>query len=60
MRLKIYLKSEKSLLIPFNYNHILSSIIYGKIADLELAKELHSSKTFKFFTFSQLNIKNRK
>ncbi|WP_297897381.1 CRISPR-associated endoribonuclease Cas6 [Methanobrevibacter sp.] len=60
MRLKIYLKSENSFLIPFNYNYIISSIIYNKISDLELAKELHLLKTFKFFTFSQLNIPKRK
>ncbi|MDR2831116.1 MAG: CRISPR-associated endoribonuclease Cas6 [Methanobrevibacter sp.] len=60
MRLKISLKSEKSLFIPFNYNHIISSIIYNKIGDLELASELHSSKTFKFFTFSSLNIPRRR
>ncbi|KZX12045.1 CRISPR-associated endoribonuclease Cas6 [Methanobrevibacter curvatus] len=60
MRLKISLKSKNSLFIPFNYNHIISSIVYSKIADLDLASKLHSSKTFKFFTFSQLNIKQRK
>lgn len=57
MRLKILLKSEKGKLkIPFNYNHIISAIIYNKIADLELANKLHSSQSYKFFTFSQLNI----
>ena len=60
MRLKIYLKSEKSFFLPFNYNYIISSIIYNKIADLNLVNELHSSNTFKFFTFSQLNIQKRK
>ena len=50
MRLKIYLK----------YNHILSSIVYNKILDLELANELHTSNSFKFFNFSQLNIPKRK
>jgi CRISPR-associated endoribonuclease Cas6 len=60
MRLKMHLKSKKRLLIPFNYNHVISSIIYKKIADFKLARELHSSKTFKFFTFSQLNIPQRK
>ena len=34
-----------------NNNHILSAIIYNKIADLNFANELHSSKSFKFFTF---------
>ncbi|NLJ39405.1 MAG: CRISPR-associated endoribonuclease Cas6 [Candidatus Atribacteria bacterium] len=41
-------------MIPFNYNHILSAIIYRKIADLDLAAKLHFSKDFKFFTFSQI------
>lgn len=61
MRLKIYLKSEnEDFMIPFNYNHILSSIIYNKIADLDLADKLHNSISFKFFTFSQINVPNRK
>ncbi|MDR0912018.1 MAG: CRISPR-associated endoribonuclease Cas6 [Methanobrevibacter sp.] len=59
MRLKISLKGEDKLFIPFNYNHILSSIIYNKIIDKDLANELHSAHTFKFFTFSQLNIYNK-
>lgn len=59
MRLKITLKGKRDLKIPFNYNHILSSIIYNKIDDLDLAYRLHSSNSFKFFTFSQLNINNR-
>lgn len=60
MRLKINLKGKKNLKIPFSYNHILSSIIYNKIIDLDLAHELHASNSFKFFNFSQLNIPNRK
>lgn len=60
MRLKINLKSKNNFKIPFSYNHILSSIIYNKIADLELADELHASNSFKFFNFSQINVPNRK
>ena len=60
MRLKINLKGKNNFKIPFNYNHILSSIIYKKIDDLDLAYELHASNSFKFFNFSQLNIPNRK
>ena len=60
MRLKINLKTKNNFKVPFNYNHILSSIIYKKILDLDLAHELHTSNTFKFFNFSQLNIENRK
>ena len=55
MRLKINLSSSnRNYLIPYNYNHILSAIIYRKIADLDLAAKLHFSKDFKFFTFSQI------
>ena len=43
MRLKINLKSENNFKVPFNYNHILSSIIYNKIADLDLANKIHDS-----------------
>ncbi|OWT33626.1 CRISPR-associated endoribonuclease Cas6 [Methanobrevibacter sp. 87.7] len=61
MRIKIFLKSKKNkLTIPFNYNHILSAIIYNKIADLDFAKKLHSSQSYKYFTFSQLHIHNFK
>jgi CRISPR-associated endoribonuclease Cas6 len=55
MRLKISLTSPRgNYLIPYNYNHILSAIIYRKISDLDLAAKLHFSKDFKFFTFSQI------
>lgn len=60
MRLKINLKAKNNFKVPFNYNHIVSSIIYNKIMDLDLAHELHTSNTFKFFNFSQLNIPKRK
>ena len=60
MRLKISLASKNNdYKIPFNYNHILSAIIYRKIDDLDLASELHSSVDFKYFTFSQINIPKR-
>lgn len=60
MRLRINIKAKNNYKIPFNYHHILSSIIYNKIADLDLANELHDSTSFKFFNFSQLNIPQRK
>ena len=34
MRLEIILKGKNNFKVPFNYNHILSAIIYNKIADL--------------------------
>lgn len=60
MRLKINIKAKNNFKVPFDYNYILSSIIYNKIQDLDLAHELHNSNTFKFFNFSLLNIPNRK
>lgn len=60
MRIKITLKSSENLKIPYNYNYALSSLIYNTIADLDLAKELHSSDSFKFFTFSQIHVKQPK
>ena len=59
MRLKLNLKAKNNFKVPFSYNHILSSIIYNKIVDLELANELHNSNSFKFFNFSQLNLPKR-
>lgn len=59
MRLKINIKAKNNFKVPFSYNHILSSIIYNKIVDLDLAHKLHTSNSFKFFNFSQLNIPNR-
>ena len=60
MRLEIILKGKNNFKVPLNYNHILSAIIYNKIADLNFANELHSSKSFKFFTFSQIYIPKRR
>lgn len=60
MRLKIHLQAKNNFKVPFNYNHIVSSLIYNKIIDLDLAQKLHSSNTFKFFNFSQLNIPKRR
>lgn len=60
MRLKIEVKSDiKPLKVPFNYNHIITAIIYKKINDIELARKLHNSNGFKFFTFSELKIPKR-
>lgn len=61
LRIKIELKSDmRPFRIPYNYNHVLSAIIYRRIADLELASQLHGAEGFKFFTFSQISIPRRK
>lgn len=57
MRLKLYLTSENGLInVPFNYNHILSAIIYDLFEDIDFANELHMSHSFKYFSFSQIKI----
>ena len=60
MRIKITLKGKDNLEIPYNYNYALSSLIYNTIADSNLAEKLHSSDSFKFFTLSQLKVKQPK
>jgi len=61
MRLKFFLKSENGIInVPFNYNHILSAIIYDLIDDTTFASNLHSSKSFKYFCFSNIYINKMK
>ena len=61
MRLKLYLTNENGIInVPFNYNHILSSIIYGLMENIDYASKLHAKKTFKYFSFSRINISQRK
>ncbi len=60
MRIKVSLLGRGK--IPYNYNISLAGAIYSSIrrADVDLAYRLHSSKSFKFFTFSQLQAPKRK
>lgn len=68
MRLKLKLYSKEKVFIPINYQHFLSSIIYNFLAEsnLNFSTQLHegthlkSPKKFKFFTFSWLQIQNKK
>jgi len=61
MRLKLYLNSKNSIInVPFNYNHIVSAIIYDLIDDIDFANDLHSKSSFKYFCFSQINISKPK
>ena len=63
MRFRITLTTEKQgLKLPYNYNHVLASVIYSflEISDLSFSEFLHDTgyreenKTFKLFTFSPL------
>lgn len=59
MRVKICLEGKGQ--IPFNYNLALAGAVYGPIkrADPTLASSIHSSSSYKFFTFSFLQIPRR-
>ena len=60
MSLKLYLNNENGVInVPFNYNHIVSSVIYNLMDDIDYANKLHSKSTFKYFCFSQINISQR-
>jgi CRISPR-associated endoribonuclease Cas6 len=60
MRVKISLKGEGR--IPFNYNLALAGAVYTSIkrVDTDLAYKIHSSTNYKYFTFSLLQIPERK
>ncbi|MCS7231899.1 MAG: CRISPR-associated endoribonuclease Cas6 [Elusimicrobiota bacterium] len=68
MRIKINFYSPTQVSIPINYQHYLSSAIYNflEINNKKFATLLHNgdhistSKKFKFFTFSWLQIPKRK
>lgn len=61
MRLKIYLKNDKGTIsIPFNYNHILSSMIYNMIDDTDFATKLHRNTSYKYFCYSGIFISRPK
>ncbi len=60
MRVKISLKGKG--FIPFNYNLALAGAVYGPIkrVDTDLACKIHSSTEYKYFTFSLLQVPDRK
>lgn len=68
MRIKIFFRNPGEVILPVNYNHFLTSAIYGYLreSDQEYADFLHDEgyalgqKQFKLFTFSRLICPNRK
>lgn len=59
MRLEIFFETEKSLVLPIQYNHLIQGMLYNNITP-ELASFLHDKgygvdgRSFKLFTFSRL------
>jgi len=62
MRIKLIFLSELGSLIPINYNHFLTSAVYNYLAktDKEYSSNLHNLNSYKFFTFSWLQISKKK
>jgi len=58
MRIKLSLKAAADTIVQFNYNQLIHAMILNKIefADPEYAREIHDSRSFKFFTFSEIFI----
>ena len=62
MRIRLAIRCKPGTFLPFNYNAFANAMILEKIkfADSEYAQEIHDSRGFKFFTFSNIQISQRK
>jgi len=62
MRSKISVKKISGGVLPYDYQYALASVLYRKLAvgNIRLANESHSHQSFKFYTFSNLMLENRK
>ena len=62
MKVKLIFFSRFFNKISINYQHFLTSMIYNCLskADTKYSSELHNIGSYKFFTFSWLQIQNRK
>ena len=55
MRCNVTLQNQGGdVLFPFNYNHIITSMIYNNLVKTGIDLDFHDSKDFKFFTFSNI------
>lgn len=61
MRCKVSVRKISPNSLHYDYQYGLASMLYSKLAtsNIELAKEIHSKKGFKFYTFSNLILENR-
>ena len=62
MRVKLSFHNNSNSKIPLNYNHFLTSAVYSFLskADKKYSTELHNLNSYKFFTFSWLQIPKKK
>lgn len=55
MRFNVTLQNQNGgVIFPFNYNHIITSLIYNNLVNMGIDLDFHDSKDFKFFTFSNI------
>jgi CRISPR-associated endoribonuclease Cas6 len=61
MRCRVSVRKISSNPLHFDYQYGLASMLYSKLAssNIELAKEIHSKKGFKFYTFSNLILEDK-
>ncbi|MDP2765977.1 MAG: CRISPR-associated endoribonuclease Cas6 [Candidatus Methanoperedens sp.] len=62
MRGKITIYNRSKVQIDYNYQYGIASMLYLKLAesDVKLANEMHSHQGFKFYTFSNLTLEDKK
>lgn len=62
MRLRLSFYSDLDSEIPINYNHFLTAAIYNYLAkaDKKYSSKLHDLNSYKFFTFSWLQIQKKR
>ena len=62
MRSKITVRNLSNRPVNFDYQYGMASMLYFKLAgsDVKLANEMHAHQGFKFYTFSNLILMNRK
>lgn len=56
MRIRLHISKENRKKLPFDYQYGLASVLYHRIREesKDLAQELHSRHSYKFYTFSWL------
>ncbi|WNY25684.1 CRISPR-associated endoribonuclease Cas6 [Methanolapillus millepedarum] len=61
MRSILKLEIDKNILIPFDYQYHLASMIYNSLSagDRKYAEKMHVYQKYKFFTFSWLDVPKR-
>ncbi|MEA2054880.1 MAG: CRISPR-associated endoribonuclease Cas6 [Candidatus Thermoplasmatota archaeon] len=62
MRAKVFIKNISEGILSYNYQYVLASMLYEKLAvgNIKLADETHFRQGFKFYNFSNLIFENHR